>query len=156
MSVAGGGGIRQEWDGTSVLIGRVLAGSNLGRGTLQGSVVIERVTSSPARHDAADVVTSLGWSRPIGDRVSVGVEGIGQDLEGLWDPAEADGGARLLTGPSLHVHSKSGHWAASLIAGPVLQRAPITVSPATPARGGGHFGLFASASWVPSLRREAR
>jgi hypothetical protein len=156
ISVAGGGGIRQEWDGTTVIIGRALAGSDLGRGTLQGSVVIERVTSSRVRHDGADVVTSLGWSRPIGDRISVGVEGIGQDLEGLWDRAEADGGARLLTGPSLHVHSKAGHWAASLIAGPVLQRTPATVSPATPPRGGGHFGVFASASWMPSLRRESR
>src|SRR5262245_60610091 len=29
-TVAGGGGIRQEWDGTRVLIGRVVAGSDLG------------------------------------------------------------------------------------------------------------------------------
>ena len=39
IAVAGGGGIRQEWDGTRVLVGRVLAGvrtlwegSDLGRG----------------------------------------------------------------------------------------------------------------------------
>jgi hypothetical protein len=105
MSVAGGGGIRQEWDGTRVLIGRVLVGADVGRGRLQGSLVMGRAGSSPLRRDAADVVTSLGWSRRIGDRISVGVEGIGQDLEGFWNPAEVDGGAKLLVGPSVHVQS---------------------------------------------------
>ena len=156
-SIAGGGGIRQEWDGTRVLIGRVVAGTDVGRGRLQGSLVIERAVSSPLRHDAADVVTSLGWSRRIGDRISVGVEGIGQDLEGLWNSVEADGGAKLLVGPSLHVQSKRRDWAASLTAGPVVH-APSVASPldaptATYPYGGRHFGIFASASWVPSKRR---
>ena len=91
-----------------------VAGSDLGRGRLQGSVVLERAVSSPLRHDAAHVVTSLGWSRRIGDRIGLGVEGIGQDLEGFWNPAEADGGAKLRVGPSLHARSKSGDWAMSL------------------------------------------
>jgi hypothetical protein len=157
MSVAGGGGIRQEWDGTRVLLGRVLAGADVGRGRLQGSLVMERAVSSPIRHDAADVVTSVGWSRRVGDRISLGVEGIGQDLEGLWNPAEVDGGAKLLVGPSLHAQSKSGDWAASLTAGPVVHApsvaAPTDFTAATFPGGGRHFGIFASASWVPSLRR---
>jgi hypothetical protein len=156
-SVAGGGGIREEWDGTRVFIGRVLAGSDIGQGRLQGSLVLERAVSSPLKHDAADVVTSLGWSRRVGDRISLGVEGIGQDLEGLWDPAEVDGGARLLLGPSLHVQSKSGEWAASLTAGPVLHSPSVVSPPNVPAAtylsGGSHFGIFASASWVPSVHR---
>jgi hypothetical protein len=156
MSVAGGGGIRQEWDGTRVLIGRVLAGSDVGQGRLQGSLVMERAVSSPLRHDAADVVTTLGWSRRLGDRISLGVEGIGQDLEGLWNPAEVDGGAKLLVGPSLHVQSKRGDWAASLTAGPVVHpssvASPSDVPAATYSHGGRHFGIFASASWVPSHR----
>lgn len=157
MSVAGGGGIRQEWDGTRVLIGRLLAGTDVGRGRLQGSLVLERATSSPIRHDAADVVTSLGWSRRIGDRLSVGAEGIGQDLEGFWNPAEADGGAKLLVGPSVHVQSKRGDWAASLTAGPVIHASsiasPVDLSSATYPYGGRHFGMFASASWTPAPRR---
>jgi hypothetical protein len=160
MSVAGGGGIREEWDGTRVLIGRVLAGADVGRGRLQGSLVMERAVSSPLRHDAADVVTSLGWSRRIGDRISVGVEGIGQDLEGFWNPAEVDGGAKLLVGPSLHAQSKGGDWAASLTAGPVVHVPSVASPPDLPAArfpgGGRHFGIFASASWVPSLHGRAR
>jgi len=154
IAVAGGGGIRQEWDGTRVFIGRLLAGSNVGRGRLQGSLVMERAVGSLVRHDAADIVTSLGWSRGLGRRISIGAEGIGQDLEGFWDPAEADGGAKLLVGPSLHAASTNGGWMANLVAGPVVQR----LSSASPVRAasrsdGRHVGIFASARWVPSLRR---
>jgi hypothetical protein len=155
--VAGGGGFRLEWDGTSVLIGRVMAGSHVGPGRLQGSFVLERAVSSASRHDAADIVTTIGWSRRVGNRVSLGVEGIGQDLEGFWDPAEADGGAKLLVGPSLRAQSTSGRWTASLTAGPVIHtvsNVPPHGAPAGVSLSSGHnLGIFASASWVPSLGR---
>src|SRR5262245_26275749 len=97
FSVAAGGGIREDWDDTRTLLGRGLTGVDFGGGRLQGSLVMQHVVSSPRlERDAADVVTTVGWSRRVGDRFSAGVESIGQDLEGLWDPAEADGGARLL------------------------------------------------------------
>jgi hypothetical protein len=155
-SISGGGGIRQEWDGARVLIGRVLARADVAGGRLQGSLVIERAVSSRVRRDGADVVTSVGWSRRIGDRLALGVEGIGQDLEGFWNHAEADGGARLLVGPSLHVQTKSGAWAATATAGPVLYT-PSTISSRdvpgmTRPYGGRHFAVFASASWLPSRR----
>ena len=153
VSVAGGGGVRQDWDGSRVFIGRMLARSEVGNGQLQGGVVLERAVSSPLKRDAADVITSLGWSRRVGRGTSLGIEALGQDLEGLWNPAEADGGARLLVGPSFHAQSRSAKWAASLIAGPVVHRptttAPPNVAPATRSFVGDHFGLFASASWIP-------
>jgi hypothetical protein len=158
LSVVGGGGVRQEWDGTQVFIGRVLSGSNVAGGRLQGSLVLEHAVSSPVSHDAADVVTSIGWSRKVGTRFSIGVEGIGQDLEGLWNRAEADGGAKLLVGPSLHAQSARGTWAANLTAGPVVQTltlaSPLSVRPPTFPASARHFGLFASASWIPSLRHQ--
>lgn len=140
--VAAGAGMRYEWDGTNVLVGRVMAGSDLGPGRLQGGLVFERAMSSTVRHDAADIVTTIGWSKRITDRLGFGVEGIAQDLEGFWDPAEADGGARLLVGPSLRAESRSGKWSASLTAGPVIHT-----------QSNHHVGIFASASWVPSLGR---
>jgi hypothetical protein len=118
---------------------------------LQGSLVLERALWSSVRRDAADVVTSLGWSRPVASRLSLGVEGIGQDLEGFWNSAETEGGAKLLVGPSLRAQSKSGDWTASFTAGPVM----YTVSTLTPrdprAAHGRHVGVFASASWSPSV-----
>ena len=155
-SIAAGGGIREQWDGTRVLIGRVLAGVNVGGGRLQGSFVVEQATTSPRAHDAADVITSLGWSRRVTDRLSVGAEGIGQDLEGFWDPTEADGGAKLLVGPSFHVQSRRGDWGASVVAGPVIHR-PSTSAPALSSAGVSdghtHLGMFVSATWVPFVHR---
>jgi hypothetical protein len=144
VSLAAGGGIRQEWDGTRVLIGRALAGGAVAHGRLQGSVVLERATSSRIRRDAADVITTFGWSRAVARHVSAGLEGIGQDLEGLWDPAEADGGAKLLVGPSIHLQSGTATWSAAVTAGPVMTAATSR---------GRHFGVFASASWLPVWRR---
>jgi len=152
--VAGGGGIREEWDGTRTLIGRVIAGSTVGSGRLEGSLVLEHAVASYRPHDSADVVTTIGWSRSIGERFGFGIESIGQDLEGLWDPAEADGGARLLVGPSLHARSRHSTWVASLTAGPVLHKTPAaSLAGSSALSGGNHFGIFASANWVPSLRR---
>jgi hypothetical protein len=157
-ALAGAGGIRQEWDGTQVLIGRLLVRSDIGQGVIHGSLVMERATSSPLRHDTADMVTSLGWSRRIGRRSSIGIEGLGQDLEGLWNPGEADGGAKLLVGPSIHAESLSGHWVANVTAGPVMHRLP-TAQPTDPVARypstGHHFGVFVSASWAPSLHHDA-
>jgi hypothetical protein len=152
-SLAGGGGIRQEWDGTRVLIGRMLAGADVAGGRLEGGLVLERATSSRIKRDSADVVTTVGWSRRVGERIDLGVEGIGQDLEGFWNSAEAEGGAKLLVGPSLHVRSKSGNWSATATAGPVLRSYSTAMrTVGCPTSSCGHLGVFASASWLPSLR----
>ena len=156
FSVAAAGGVRQERDGTRLVLGRVLAGANVTGGRMEGSLMLERAASSPVQHDAVDVVTSLGWSRRMNERFSVGVEGLGQDLEGFWNRDEADGGAKLLLGPSVHARSASGTWAASITAGPLLQtlsRGAADVAASTPTSTGRHLGLFVSASWVPSLPR---
>ena len=81
------------------------------RDDLQGSVVMERAVASPLKRDAADVVTTLGWSRPIGVGISDGIEGIGQDLEGLWDPAEVDAIAFCSSVRRSTRSQKSGNWA---------------------------------------------
>jgi len=114
---------------------------------------MEHALAALALHDAADVVTTAGWSRRVNAHLALGVEGIGQDLEGFWDSAEAEGGARLIVGPSLHVRSRRGAWSASATAGPVLRSASIVVpSTAAPQGGAHHLGVFASASWMPQTR----
>jgi hypothetical protein len=50
----------------------------------------------------------VGVSKNLWRPVYVGVEMIGEDLEGFWEPNEAEGGARLLIGPSMRVASP-GH-----------------------------------------------
>jgi len=152
--IAAGGGVREEWDGTRVLIARGVAGADIASGRLQGSVVFEHALSSPARRDAADMIVTAGWVRRINPHIAIGLEGIAQDLEGFWDAAEADGGARVLAGPSLQLRSPNGAWSASATFGPVIGSA--SSAPSARAVGdsaGRHFGVFASATWAPSSRR---
>ena len=52
--------------------------------------------------DALDLISSFGIQRKITGRLFGGVEAVGQDLEGLWETDEAEGGAKVLIGPSLN------------------------------------------------------
>ena len=156
-TVAAGGSVRQAWDGAPVFIGRINAGSDVWGGCLQGSLVVEHTGSSAIVHDSADLITTVGWSRRIRDGVGFGVEGIGQDLEGFWNPREAEGGAKLLVGPSVHVRSSTGAWTASLIAGPVFHTASLVAGPVLHSMSSSsHAGFFVSASWIPTTRHRTR
>src|SRR5437660_8013593 len=56
-----------------------------------------------SERDALDLITSVGWARKLSRGMSLGVEAIGEDLEGFWKAEEREGGARLLAGPGLHI-----------------------------------------------------
>ncbi|MEP6593334.1 MAG: hypothetical protein ABJC51_06555, partial [Acidobacteriota bacterium] len=70
--------------------------------------------------DAVDLITSVGWAARLTPTLSIGVEAIGEDLEGFWDPSEAEGGARLLAGPSLHIAPPQQRWQFSVAGGPTF------------------------------------
>ena len=118
LQLAGGVGLRREWEGATVLLGRVLLGHRFARSTLFGNVRLEKPLAES--RDALDLITSVGWLRRLASGVHLGVEAIGEDLEGFWEPEEAEGGAKLFVGPSLHV-SPAGHRVyATLCGGPIL------------------------------------
>ena len=119
LSLALGGGVRHEWSGVDVLIGRVTAGKTWASSRLAGNVVFEHPMAAPGR-DAVDLTTTAGWTARVTRAVSIGVEGIGEDLEGFWDPDEAEGGARLLVGPSLHVAGAKAKWQVTVTGGPLF------------------------------------
>jgi hypothetical protein len=117
LGVAMGLGLRREGQGATVLLGRVSAGHSFARSSLFGNLRFERALE-PGR-DRVDVLTTLGWRRRFGP-VHVGVEAVGEDLEGFWDREEAEGGAKLFAGPSLHLAPRGRAWSASLCGGPIL------------------------------------
>jgi len=119
ISLAAGGGVRHEWSGIDVLIGRVTAGKTWSTSRLAGNVVFEHPIAAVGR-DALDLTTTVGWTARVSRAVSVGVEGIGEDLEGFWDPDEAEGGARMLVGPSLHVAGAKSKWQVTVTGGPLF------------------------------------
>jgi hypothetical protein len=70
--------------------------------------------------DALDVITSFGIQRKIFGQLFGGVEAVGQDLEGLWETDEAEGGAKVLLGPSFNYTPVNSRLSFSLCAGPIF------------------------------------
>ena len=118
VALAVGGGMLHEAGGVDVLLARFVAGREYQDWRLHGNVLFQIPRS--ASRDAVDLISTVGWARRLNPAVSLGVEGIGEDLEGFWDPAEAEGGARLLVGPSLHVAPPGKKWQLSLAGGPTV------------------------------------
>jgi hypothetical protein len=118
VQLASGLGVRREWEGTTVLLGRVALGHRFTRSSVFGNVRFEKPFAKG--RDGLDLITSVGWLHRAGGSVHVGVEAIGEDLEGFWDPEEGEGGAKLFAGPSIHLAPASRRFYASLCGGPIL------------------------------------
>jgi hypothetical protein len=130
LRLAVGLGLRREWEGTTVALGRISAGRGLGASSLFGNFRFERAFNSG--RDGVDFIASAGWLRRLGPSVHLGLEAVGEDLEGLWDTEEAEGGAKIFVGPSLRVAPASRPWAVSLCGGPILyasRSAPLSAAP---------------------------
>jgi hypothetical protein len=118
IALAAGGGVLHEPGGVNVLLARVAAGRNTDSSRLHGNVLFQKPMSS--ERDALDLITSVGWARKLSHGVSLGVEAIGEDLEGFWETEEAEGGARLLAGPSLHIAPNGQRWQLIATGGPLF------------------------------------
>ena len=118
VALAAGGGVLHEAGGVNVLLARVVAGDDHPSWRLQGNVLFQKPLST--ERDAVDLITSVGWARKLPHGVSLGVEAIGEDLEGFWESEEAEGGARLLAGPSLHISPAGRRWQLTATGGPLF------------------------------------
>jgi hypothetical protein len=117
-SLAVGLGVRHESMGTEVLLGRVAAGRSFSAWRVDGNAVFEKPFSEG--RDPVDLITTFGMLRRLSASFSAGVELIGEDLEGFWETAEAEGGARLLVGPSIRFAPSSGRWHVGVAGGPLF------------------------------------
>ena len=118
ITLAAGGGMLHEAGGVNVLLARLVVGRSNASSDLYGNLLFRHPLASD--RDAMDLTTSAGWARKMSHGVSLGVEAIGEDLEGFWDREEAEGGARLLAGPSLHISPAGRRWQFSATGGPVF------------------------------------
>lgn len=95
------GGYRYDLRGDHVLGAGVTVVRHFGAvETVAAGRVEIPLTSNQGGRDEADALVSLAASVPVTDWYTQGIELSGEDLEGLWDPAEAEGGARVLLGPT--------------------------------------------------------
>jgi hypothetical protein len=118
VALAAGGGVQHEAGGVNVLVARVVAGRITDAWRLDGNLQFQKPMSS--ERDALDLITSVGWARKLSRGVSLGVEAIGEDLEGFWESEEMEGGARLLAGPSLHISPPTQRWQLIATGGPMF------------------------------------
>jgi hypothetical protein len=116
--VALGLGLRHESAGVNVLLGRVAAGRQLSAWRVDGNALFEKPFATG--RDKVDVITSLGVSRRLVSAFHAGIEVIGEDLEGFWEEEEAEGGARLMVGPSIRITPPAGRWQVSVAGGPII------------------------------------
>jgi hypothetical protein len=119
VDVSLGPGFRHEYSGTNVLLGRIIVGRHFASWDVYGNMLFEK-PFSPTRDDI-DLVLTLGWSYSVSSAIRVGIEGVGQDLEGFWEENEAEGGARLFVGPTLAAAIPATPWTFTLGAGPILR-----------------------------------
>ncbi|MCC6554271.1 MAG: hypothetical protein IT372_14915 [Polyangiaceae bacterium] len=91
------GGYLRELGGSNGIWGRVGVAGDLGAARLSFTALGEHVLAEG--RDGMDVLLTSGVSYRLGP-ARLGLEYVVQDLEGAWDPEEADGGIRHFIGPT--------------------------------------------------------
>jgi len=93
------GGWVHELSGGNGAWGRVQLGLEFGRFRAQVSNHVEHIFETG--RDPVDWMVTAGMSMRILNWLRLGVEYVGQDFEGEFDPDEAEGGPRHIIGPTM-------------------------------------------------------
>lgn len=111
-------GGRRDFSNVKALLGRATLSYNARRWNLGGNMLFEKAFNS--NRDAVDMITSIGCHYRLLNSFYVGMEALGEDLEGLWEEDEAEGGTKLLVGPSVSLLPNNSRFSFSFSGGPVL------------------------------------
>jgi hypothetical protein len=91
----------REFESHAGAYARLAASYDFGKLRVAANVHLERVFAD--ERDAVDVLGLAGVSYKLLDPLRVGIEYVGQDLEGMADDEEAEGGAHHYAGPTLAI-----------------------------------------------------
>ena len=104
VGVVVSGGYLRELGGADGVWGRASIAGDLGHFRLiftgLGEHVFSTKDSAGGLRDGIDLLITAGASYRVSDTFQLGAEYVVQDLEGLWDPEELDGGVRHFLGPT--------------------------------------------------------
>jgi hypothetical protein len=125
LRIGAGIGGRREWSGDKVLFSRITSSYNTPNLQLGGNLLIEKAFN--INRDKLDLISSMGFHHKIASNFFAGLEAIGEDLEGLWDKEETEGGAKLFLGPSLKLAPAMSRLSFSLAGGPIFYATKSTV-----------------------------
>jgi len=127
--VALGAGGMQDYSRTAVATGRLILGYAWPHTVAAANLRLEHPFGNGAhedRRDPVDVIMTLGLSHVATGALRLGLESVAEDLEALVASDEAEGGARVMLGPSLALAPPGTRWGLVVVAGPVVR---LTNSP---------------------------
>jgi hypothetical protein len=95
------GGVRRQFDGSTMLLSRVSISRTASTWSFvaHGLVGTTVAGGDAGDHDNADLSASLGATAQVIPWLGLGVETVAADLEGLWQKDEAEGGSTIFAGP---------------------------------------------------------
>jgi hypothetical protein len=111
-------GIGRDFSSVFSFMSRITASYDVLNWKAGGNILLQKSFSD--NRDAVDIITSIGFHHRIFGGLYGGFETVGEDLEGFWDQEEAEGGAKLLVGPSLNMTTKDSKMSFSVSGGPVF------------------------------------
>ncbi len=125
-------GVSRDWTNVASFFSRLTASYDTRAWRLGGNLKLEKAFDSA--RDQLDVITSIGVQHRVTGTFFLGVEAIGQDLEGFWEEDEAEGGAKLLIGPSLNILPQNSRFSFTACGGPLFYATRSSVIPSQAVR----------------------
>ncbi|WP_293788932.1 hypothetical protein [uncultured Pedobacter sp.] len=119
-------GLSRDWSSIGSAISRITAAFDRPNWRMAGNLRFEKAFSRS--RDKLDFITSIGFQHRVSNSLFLGFEALGQDLEGFWEKDEAEGGAKLMIGPSINLEPKDGKLSFTLSGGPVFYATRSQVS----------------------------
>ena len=120
-------GGKRDYSDVPALFSRITTSVETSFWRLSGNVVFEKAFKS--NRDAIDLTTSIGFQYRIFNNLFAGFEALGEDLEGFWEEDEAEGGAKVLIGPSINFTPNASRLILSICGGPVVYATRSDVVP---------------------------
>jgi len=118
FSLGAGLGVRRDYSNVKSMLSRITLNFEAPQWKAGGNLLFEKAFSN--NRDAIDVISSLGFHYRLSGSLYGGLEAVGEDLEGFWDEEEAEGGAKLMIGPSINMAPQKSRLSFSLSGGPVF------------------------------------
>ncbi|MBK0378741.1 hypothetical protein [Mucilaginibacter segetis] len=131
-------GVSHDLSNVGAVFSRITASFDRASWRIGGNLRFEKAFSS--NRDDIDLITSIGFHHRIAGNFFAGVEAVGEDLEGFWEADEAEGGAKLLVGPSVNITPSNSRFSFSLCGGPVFYATHSTAYPSEAIRDIGTIG----------------
>ena len=108
----------KDFSNIGAILSRFTVSYDAPRWKAGGNLLLEK--SFSGNRDKIDIISSIGFHHILFGRLYGGFETVGEDLEGFWDSQEAEGGAKLLVGPSLNMTTNNSRISFSVSGGPVF------------------------------------